>query len=345
MDRTVNLRSDTFTRPNEEMRRVMAAAEVGDDVYGEDPTVNRLQEMCAKLFGREAALFVPSGCMGNAICLSVLTSPGSEVICDRLSHIYGHELGSMAALSGAVPRVVDGPAGVPSPEQIEANINPDIYYMSKTTCVSIENTANVAGGRVCSRARIEAILAVAASHGLSTHLDGARIFNAVVALGTSVDKLTAGIDAIMFCVSKGLGAPIGSLVLGNCKFIREAWRVRKLFGGGMRQVGILAAACIYALENNVERLAEDHANARRLAEQLAVMPGLSVTPGEVESNIVMIHLDGRTLTAQELSDNLRQKGVLADPIERNTLRLVTSLEVNSDDISYTLEQFEKIFSK
>ncbi|MBN2288996.1 MAG: aminotransferase class I/II-fold pyridoxal phosphate-dependent enzyme [Candidatus Glassbacteria bacterium] len=323
------------------MRRAMAGAEVGDDVYGEDPTVNALQERAAQMFAREAALFVPTGSMGNAVCLAVLCSPGSEVICDRLSHIYNYEMSSMAALSGLLPRVLDGPAGVPEAAQVEEAIHPAIYYLAPTSCISLENTANVAGGRVCPREKIERVLAVAAERGIPVHLDGARVFNAAVALGTEVAGLTAGIDCLMFCLSKGLGAPVGSLVVGSKDFIREARRVRKLFGGGMRQVGILAAAGIYALENNVERLRQDHENARLLACGLAELPGLEVDLQTVESNIIIFRVGPPAPEAGELSRRLRALRVVADPMGPDRMRVVTHLDVDRKQLEVALAAFNK----
>jgi threonine aldolase len=337
----IDLRSDTVTRPSQGMRKAMAGAEVGDDVYSEDPTVNALQERAAEIFGREAALFMPTGSMGNAVCLTVLSSPGSEVICDRLSHIYNYELAAMSALAGVMPRVLDGPAGVPTAAQVEKYIQPSIYYLSPTACISLENTANIAGGRVCTREKIERVLTVARKHGVPVHMDGARIFNAAGALETDVASLTEGIDCLMFCLSKGLGAPVGSLVVGSKNFIGEARRVRKLYGGGMRQVGILAAAGLYALENNVERLAEDHQNARLLVESLAGLPGLDVDPETVESNIIIFKVDSPAPDAEELSRRLEDLSLVADPLGPDQIRLVTHLDVSKNDINRAIEIFAK----
>ncbi len=337
----IDLRSDTLTLPGEGMRRAMASAEVGDDVYGEDPTVNRLQETAADMFGREAALFVPSGSMGNSICLNVLTRPGMEVICDRQSHVYNFEMAGMAVLSGLLPRVIDGERGAPDAAQVEAAIRPQIYYLAQTGCISLENTVNLAGGRVFPAERFRAVAALAASRSIPVHLDGARIFNAAVALGQPVRSLTEGVEGLTFCLSKGLGAPVGSLVLGTRAFVDEARRVRKLLGGGMRQAGILAAAGLYALEHNVDRLAEDHTHARRLAEGLSVMPGLSLDLEAVETNIIFLHLAPPAPDAPDLCRRLAALGVRLSPAGADSLRLVTNLNVSARDIEPTLEVFSK----
>jgi len=337
----IDLRSDTVTLPSEGMRRAMYEAEVGDDVYAEDPTINRLQEMAAELFGREAALLVPTGSMGNTVCLDVLTSPGNEVICDRQSHIIHYELSSIAVFSGLLPRVVDGPQGCPTAEQVAGAINPDIYYVAPTGCISVENTANIAGGRIFPPDRLRGIVELAKEHGIPVHMDGARVFNSAVALGKSVAELTAGVDAVMFCLSKGLGAPVGSMVVGSREFIGEARRSRKRMGGGMRQAGILAAAGIYAMENNVERLAEDHANAHRLAEALGAMDGLEVDLNSVETNIIMVKTVPPAPDAGELCRRLNASGVRVDPMGKNLTRLVTNLDVSSSDISRAIDIFNK----
>lgn len=339
MEKWIDLRSDTVTMPSQAMRKAIAGAEVGDDVYGEDPTVNALEKRAAELFGREASLFVPTGSMGNSVCLSVLTTPGSEVICDRLSHIYNYELSSMAALSGLTPRVLDGPRGFPAAAQVEEAIRPPVYYVAPTACISLENTANLAGGRVCGRKDLEEVLAVAEKNGLPVHLDGARIFNAAVALNTDVVSLTAGIDCLMFCLSKGLGAPVGSMVVGSEDFIREARRVRKLFGGGMRQVGILAAAGLYALENNIARLEKDHYNAKRLAGALDELPGFEVNLETVETNIIMVRLKEPAPGAEELCRRLASHYLCLDPISSDLLRLVTHLDVSTEQIDLAIKAF------
>jgi threonine aldolase len=336
----IDLRSDTVTKPTPAMRRVMAEAEVGDDVYEEDPTVNRLQEKAAEITGTEAALFVPSGTMGNQVAIAVHTRPGQEVIVEATSHIYNVEMATMARFSGVQPRVVFGERGVFSAEQVRHAIRPKLYYLAQTGLVCLENTHNAAGGRIWPLSVAREILEVAHAQGIPVHLDGARIFNASVATGIPVSELVRGFDSVMFCLSKGLGCPVGSLLCGSREFIEEARRVRKALGGGMRQAGILAAAGLYALEHHVERLAEDHENARILAQGLSEIPCLSVTPPE--TNIVMVEIL-RGPTAAELAERLKRRGVLVAPAgagtEARKLRLVTHLDVSREDILRTIDLF------
>jgi threonine aldolase len=336
----IDLRSDTVTKPTPAMRRVMAEAEVGDDVYGEDPTVNRLQEKAAEITGTEAALFVPSGTMGNQVAIAVHTRPGQEVIVEATSHIYNVEMATMARFSGVQPRVVFGERGVFSAEQVRQAIRPKLYYLAQTGLVCLENTHNAAGGRIWPLSVAREILEIAHAHGIPVHLDGARIFNASLATGIPVSELVRGFDSVMFCLSKGLGCPVGSLLCGSREFIEEARRVRKALGGGMRQAGILAAAGLYALEHHVERLAEDHENARILAQGLSEIPCLSVTPPE--TNIVLVEIL-RGPTAAELAERLKRRGVLVAPAgagtEARKLRLVTHLDVSREDILRTIDLF------
>jgi threonine aldolase len=336
----IDLRSDTVTKPTPAMRRVMAEAEVGDDVYGEDPTVNRLQEKAAEITGTEAALFVPSGTMGNQVAIAVHTRPGQEVIVEATSHIYNVEMATMARFSGVQPRVVFGERGVFSAEQVRQAIRPKLYYLAQTGLVCLENTHNAAGGRIWPLSVAREILEIAHAQGIPVHLDGARIFNASVATGIPVSELVRGFDSVMFCLSKGLGCPVGSLLCGSREFIEEARRVRKALGGGMRQAGIRAAAGLYALEHHVERLAEDHEHARILAQGLAEIPCLSVTPPE--TNIVMVEIL-RGPTAAELAERLKRRGVLVAPAgagtEARKLRLVTHLDVSREDILRTIDLF------
>jgi threonine aldolase len=336
----IDLRSDTVTKPTPAMRRVMAEAEVGDDVYGEDPTVNRLQEKAAEITGTEAALFVPSGTMGNQVAIAVHTRPGQEVIVEATSHIYNVEMATMARFSGVQPRVVFGERGVFSAEQVRQAIRPKLYYLAQTGLVCLENTHNAAGGRIWPLSVAREILEIAHAQGIPVHLDGARIFNASVATGIPVSELVRGFDSVMFCLSKGLGCPVGSLLCGSREFIEEARRVRKALGGGMRQAGILAAAGLYALEHHVERLAEDHENARILAQGLSEILCLSVTPPE--TNIVMVEIL-RGPTAAELAERLKRRGVLVAPAgagtEARKLRLVTHLDVSREDILRTIDLF------
>ncbi|MBC7317968.1 low-specificity L-threonine aldolase [Candidatus Bipolaricaulota bacterium] len=336
----IDLRSDTVTKPTPEMRRAMAQAEVGDDVYGEDPTVNRLQEKAAEITGMEAALFVPSGTMGNQVAIAVHTRPGQEVIVEAQSHIYNVEMATMARFSGVQPRVIFGERGIFTAEQVRNAIRPKLYYLAHTGLVCLENTHNAVGGRIWPLSGAREILEVAHAHGIPVHLDGARIFNVSVATGIPVAELVRGFDSVMFCLSKGLGCPVGSVLCGSREFIEEARRVRKALGGGMRQAGVLAAAGLYALEHHVPRLAEDHENAKILAEGLSQIPCLSVWPPE--TNIVVVEIL-RGPTAQELAARLKRKGVLVAPAgagtEARKLRLVTHLDVSREDILRTIDLF------
>jgi threonine aldolase len=347
----IDLRSDTVTRPDAEMRRAMAAAEVGDDVYGEDPTVARLEEEAAAAVGQEAAVFVPSGTMGNQIALHLHGSPGSEVICDARSHTVRLEMGGMAALSGRFPKVLDSPLGLLDPAAVEAAVAPRQGYRSRTGLLMVENTHNLAGGTVYERPHLEALLAVARRHGLPAHLDGARIFNAAVATGMSAAAVAAGFDSVMFCLSKGLGAPVGSLLCGKRDFVSEARRVRKLFGGGMRQVGVLAAAGLVALRQGPARLAEDHANAARLAAAVAELPGAEIDAAAVRTNIVVFRLTPRLfggaappegLTAAFLA-RLRAAGVLASDVSHDRARMVTHKDVSRAQVEEVAARLRRLF--
>ena len=324
----IDLRSDTVTRPDDEMRRAMAEAEVGDDVFGEDPTVLRLEEESAAAVGMEAALFVPSGTMGNQIALHLHGRPGGEVICDSLSHIVNYEMGGMAALSGLLPRALLSNQGLLDPAAVEAAVAPDVSYRARTVLIAVESSHNMAGGTLYDRPRLEAILDVARRHRLPTHFDGARVWNAALALGTTVPTLSAGFDSLMFCLSKGLGAPVGSLICGSRAFIQEARRVRKMFGGGMRQVGVLAAAGLVALRKGPARLAEDHENAARLARVLAEIPGIELDPATVRTNIVIFRLTPETGPAMDFLGRLKEAGVLGVPVSRDQVRLVTHRDVS-----------------
>jgi threonine aldolase len=323
----IDLRSDTVTRPTLEMRVAMAAAEVGDDVYGEDPTVNLLERRAAEIFGREAALFVPTGTMGNQIAIRVLTQPGQEVIAESRAHILDYEMATTAVFSGCLIRAVPTDDGILTWRHIEPVIRPRTTIHAATGLIEIENTANLAGGRVSGLQVLEEIWDGAKARHLPTHLDGARIFNAAVALGTDVKALTRGFDTVMFCLSKGLGAPVGSMLVASEELISRARVFRKALGGGMRQVGILAAAGCIALEQMPARLHEDHANARLLAEALAHTEGVAISLDTVETNIVVFRLTG-TLTAPELSGLLKARGVLANAIGPHVMRLVTHMDVN-----------------
>jgi threonine aldolase len=336
-DTMIDLRSDTVTRPTPEMRAAMARAAVGDDVYGEDPTVNRLQERAAEIFEREAALFVPSGTMGNQICIKVHTRPGHEAIVEEKSHIYNYEMSAMAVISGVLPRVIRARDGIPDWPSIEEAIRPKSPFRATTGLICLENTHNMAGGTVVPVERVEEICARAHERGLPVHLDGARIFNAAVALGRSVAELTRSADSVMFCLSKGLGAPVGSLIVGSRDFIEAAHEVRKMLGGGMRQAGVLAAAGLIALEKMPERLHHDHENAQRLAAGLAEIPGIALDPERVQTNIVIFSIAATGMTTGEFSARLKERGVLAQGISPTEMRLVTHYDVSREDCLRALQ--------
>lgn len=336
----IDLRSDTVTKPDDEMRRAMAEAEVGDDVFGEDPTVRRLEEEAAAAVGMEAALFVPTGTMGNQIALHLHGRPGGEVICDAACHIVNYEIGGMASLSGLLPRVLQSPQGLLDPMAVEAAIAPDVSYRARTVLIEVENTHNMAGGTLYDRPHLEAILEVARRHSLPVHFDGARVFNAAEALGTSVANLAAGFDSLMFSLSKGLGAPVGSLICGGKAFIQEARRVRKMFGGGMRQVGVLAAAGLVALRKGPARLPEDHENASRLAHALAGMREIDLDPATVRTNIVIFRLTSGS--AMAFLERLRGEGILAVPVSQDKVRFVTHRDVSREQIDQAIERIQKL---
>jgi threonine aldolase len=326
----IDLRSDTVTRPTPAMRAAMAAAEVGDDVYGEDPTVNLLERRAAEIFGREAALFVPTGTMGNQIAIRLHTQPGQEVIAESRAHILDWEMATTAVFSGCLIRAVPAEGGILTWKHIEPVIQPWGNFRAATGLIEIENTANLAGGRVSDLQVLDEICAGARERKLPTHLDGARIFNAAAALGVDVKSLTRGFDTVMFCLSKGLGAPVGSLLVGSGEQMKRARIFRKALGGGMRQAGVLAAAGLIALEEGPKRLHEDHANARLLAEALARMEGVSIDLDAVETNIVIFRLTAGA-GAPELSARLRKRGVLMSAVGPDAIRAVTHCDVSRAD--------------
>jgi threonine aldolase len=324
----IDLRSDTVTRPTPEMRRAMFEAEVGDDVYGEDPTINRLERRAAEIFGREAAIFLPTGTMGNQIAIKAHTHHGQEIICDQRAHIYNFELAMMAAFSGCVARPIATEHGILSWAQVKRHIQPKIYYVSPTALVSLENTHNMAGGTVYPTEIANEICDGAHDAGIPVHLDGARIFNAAVALGKPVAEITRKCDSVMFCLSKGLAAPVGSMLVGSKEFIDRARVIRKMLGGGMRQAGILAAAGLIALEKMPARLREDHDNAKAVARGLAQVRGIKVDPDQVITNIVVFDVNETGMTSAEISRKLAERNVLINGINPETMRLVTHMDVD-----------------
>lgn len=332
----IDLRSDTVTRPSERMRRAMAEAEVGDDVYGEDPTVRRLEETAAELLGKEAALFVTSGTQGNQIAVLTHTRPGEEVIVERGAHIYYYEVGALAALAGVQVRTVTGRRGRMGLADIEAELRGFNIHFPDVTLLCLENTHNRAGGAVLPVAYMKLVGALARKRGLAIHLDGARLFNAAVALGCPAHALTEDVDSVQICLSKGLGAPIGSVLAGSLPFIHRARKWRKALGGGMRQAGVIAAPGLIALTQMVDRLADDHVRARRLAEGLAAIPGLKLDPGAVETNIVVADIAGTGTTVDAFLKHLRELGVLAVEFGKTSVRFVTHLDISDSDIDRAL---------
>lgn len=336
----IDLRSDTFTKPTAAMLEAMFRAEVGDDVFGEDPTINKLEAMGADMFGMEAGLFCPSGTMTNQIAIKVHTKPGDEVICDEVSHVYIYEGGGIAFNSGCQVRTVRGNRGRITAAQVEEAINPDDLHKATSSLVSLENTANRGGGACYDFNDILAIKNVCSHHGLALHLDGARLFNAIVSKNETAKQYGEAFDSISICLSKGLGTPVGSLLLGEEGFIKEARRVRKKFGGGMRQAGYLAAAGIYALENNIDRLAEDHAHAKRVGEVLEQKPFVkNVVP--VETNILIFELE-ETYAAQQIVEAFKQKEILCMAISKSAIRMVFHLDVSSTMVEELLKVIEEL---
>jgi len=342
VDRIVDLRSDTVTLPTPAMRQAMFEADLGDDVMGEDPTVNRLEALAAQRLGKEAAVFVPSGTMANLACLLSHCARGDEAIMGDLAHTFLFEAGSSAAVGGIHPRTVPNqPDGTLDLGDVEAAIrDPNNPHYPRTRLICLENTHNRCGGAVLTPAYMAQARAVADGYGLAIHLDGARIFNAAVALGVDASALTRDADSVSFCLSKGLSAPVGSLVCGSAEFVRQARRQRKMLGGGMRQAGVLAAAGIVALETMVERLAEDHTNARRLAEGLARLPGIDLDPARVQTNIVIFALERDDLTPRQLVADLAARGVKVGAIGGQRFRAVTHYGLDAADIDRALEAFQ-----
>lgn len=331
-EQLIDLRSDTVTRPSPAMRQAMAAAEVGDDVFGEDPTVNRLQARVADLLGKEAALYVPSGSMGNQVCIKVHTQAGDEVICERGAHVFNYETGGIAFLSAAQVHTIEGKHGVMALDDIRRAIRPGVYYMPRTRLICLENTHNRAGGTIYPIGSIREISAFARAENIRIHLDGARLWNACVATGITPKEYASSFDSVSVCLSKGLGAPVGSVIAGSGEFIAAARHYRKVLGGGMRQAGVLAAAGLYALEHNIDRLKEDHEKAAFLARELAKVPGFDIDLSSVQTNIIIISAEKAKKSPDEILALLKKKGVLLTPGNYMGLRAVAHMDVSMEQV-------------
>jgi threonine aldolase len=340
----IDLRSDTVTRPTPEMRRAMMEAEVGDDVYGEDPTINRLERRAAEIAGKEAALFVPSGTMGNTIAVKLHTEPGQEVICDSRAHVLDYELAMTAWFSGCVIRAIPTEDGILSWDDVRPRIRPLGPHWAPTGLIEIENTHNMAGGTVYPLETIREICGGAHERGLKVHMDGARVFNAAAALGVPVAEIVAPADTVMFCLSKALGAPVGSMLAGPANLIDKGRLLRKRLGGGMRQAGVLAAAGLIALEESPKRLPEDHANARFLAEGLARIPGIQADPLKTVTNIVILDVGGTGLASADISARLKREGVLINGVNERLMRAVTHYDVSRAECAQALETLSAVVS-
>ncbi len=336
---TVDLRSDTVTRPTPAMREAMARAEVGDDVIDRDPTTARLEARLAELLGYEAALFMPSGTMTNQVAVRLHCRPGDELVCDARCHIYNYEQGGFAQLSGVATRAIAGEGGMIERDALLRSIRREDVHQVRTRLVCLENTHNMAGGRVLPLAAVADTCAAAAERGLRRHLDGARLFNAVAASGVAAREWAAHFDTVSICFSKGLGAPVGSALAGSAAAMREANRHRKLFGGGMRQSGVIAAGALHALEHHLPLLAEDHRRARELAEAIAAVPFLELEPAEVETNIVLFRVDERKVTAEALVARMAEAGIHMLSLGPGQIRAVTHLDFDDEALAYCVDFF------
>lgn len=338
----IDLRSDTVTRPTFAMRRAMAEAEVGDDVYAEDPTVNALERRAAELLGKEAALFMPTGTMANQVAIGVYAGPGDEVLCDSTAHVYVWEAGAIARLWGATPRPIETETGLLSMVDLAAKVRPDDSHYVRTRLVCLENTHNRGGGRIYPLGQVSEISEWARSNGLAMHLDGARLMNAVVASGIAASEWARHFDTVSFCFSKGLGAPVGSALVGSRDTIRKAHRLRKVLGGGMRQSGVIAAGALYAIDHNIDRLADDHAHAQILARAVEATEGLTLESGTVETNLVWIKVSPGLGTAAEVAVRLRESGVLVSSLGPQVLRACTHLDVSRTDVERAAEAIRRL---
>lgn len=330
-DAIIDLRSDTLTKPTPGMYAAMSSAEVGDDVYGEDPTINKLEERLAALLGKEASLFVPSGSMSNQLAIKAHTQPGDELICEEYCHIYNWEAGSPAFLSGVTCRTVRAEYGILELDQLRDKIRPVNDHMVRTRLVCLENTHNRGGGRIFPLEQVQAICGWARTNKLLAHLDGARLWNAIVATGVPGKTWAQEFDSVSVCFSKGLGAPVGSALSGPKDFIDRARRYRKVFGGAMRQAGVLAAAALYAMEHHIDRLAEDHRNAQVIAEAIADTPGLRLAPPDVQTNLIWFEIDPDLGTAKDVFGKLKERGVLVGNGGERVLRACTHLNISAAD--------------
>lgn len=342
MKEFIDLRSDTVTKPTPAMRQAMAEAEVGDDVFGEDPTINALQEKVARMLGKEKALFVPSGTMANQLAIKSQTQPGDEVIIEASSHPYNFEGGAGAALAGVQFYCLPGVRGIIEASQVEEAFRPFDHHFPVSRLICLENTHNRGGGSIYPIKNIVEISQLARSKGLLVHLDGARLWNASVASGIKPAEYARWADSVSVCLSKGLGAPVGSLLAGSAAFIDRAHRFRKMFGGGMRQAGILAAAGIYALDHHLDRLEEDHRHAKYLAQGLSELRGVSLDPDQVETNIIIMAVAGSGLTTHQVAGVMKELGVLVHAFSKNGIRLVTHIDVSQGDIEKALDAFKRV---
>ncbi len=338
----IDLRSDTVTKPSKAMREAMANAEVGDDVFGEDPTVIKLQEKVASLLGKEKALYVPSGCMSNQLALKAHTNPGDEVIMEQDAHMFNYETAAPSVMSAVQVRTVPGVRGVFRAEQLPPLVRPNFYYMPKTRLVEVENTHNRAGGTIFPLEEIKKISAFCKTNKLIFHLDGARLWNASVATGIAVKEYAQHCDSVSVCFSKGLGAPVGSAICGTAEFVDRVRKWRKLFGGGMRQAGIIAAGALYALENNIERLKEDHDKAQYFAKELSTIPKFSIDMEAVQTNIIIIDIQKTGKTPAEIISYFKEQGILVSQGTYTSIRAVMHMDVSLEQIKFAAAKIQQL---
>ena len=339
----IDLRSDTVTKPSPGMRQAMAKADVGDDVFGEDPTVNRLQQKVAEILGKESALYVPSGTMGNQVCIKTHTQPGDEVIAEKGCHVFNYETAGMAFLSNVQVHTIEGKHGAFTAGEVKKAIRPKAYYMPRTRLICMENTHNRAGGTIIPFELMKEMSALAKTEGIRMHLDGARLWNACAETGITPKEYASCFDSVSVCLSKGLGAPVGSVITGTGDFIADARRYRKIFGGGMRQAGVLAAAGLYALENNISRLKDDHANARYLARELSAIRGFDIDMESVQTNIIIISLEKLGKTPDEALALLKTRGVLLTLGNYMGVRAVTHMDVSDEQVKRAAQIIRETF--